>query len=70
MDRISLNIIHLNSVPLNLVGTMRSGGSGGGGGDTPVEPDVPTPDVPDGYGLFMALDGVFSAADGEFYVKL
>ena len=66
MNKVLLNVIHLNSVPLNLVGTMRSGGSGGGGGgDVPDEPSIP-----DGYKAFFAFDGAFSAADGEFYVKL
>ena len=59
MDRISLNIIHLNSVPLNLVGTMRIGGSGGGGEK-----------APEGYEMFVTADGNFLASDGEFYVKL
>ena len=75
MNKVLLNVIHLNSVPLNLVGTMRSGGSGGGGGgdvpDIPDVPDVPVePSIPDGYEAFFAFDGAFSAADGEFYVKL
>lgn len=69
MNKVLLNVIHLNSVPLNLVGTMRSGGSGGGGGGD--VPDVPIePDIPEGYETFVAFDGPFLAADGEFYVKL
>ena len=70
MNKVSLNVIHLNSSMLNLVGPIRRGYRGGGG-DVPVEPDVPIePDVPEGYGVFYALDGAFSAADGDFYVKM
>ena len=61
MNKVFLNVIRLNSVPLNLVGNARrgTGGSGGGGSD-----------IPEGYEAFLAMDGAFSAADGEFYVKL
>ena len=57
MNRISLNVVHLNSVPLNLVGQMRIGGSGG-------------EKAPEGYEMFVTADGDFLASDGEFYVKL
>ena len=66
MNTVMLNHIHLNSVPLNSAGCIRvkvHGGGGGGGG-------TPGGDIPEGYSLFHAADGVFSAADGKFYVKL
>ena len=65
MNTIRMNVISLNGVSLNLVGNPKVGGRTGGGGG-----GEPTPDIPEGYGLFMAMDGVFSAADGDFYVKL
>lgn len=65
MNKVFLNVIRLNSENLNLVGSMRIGHHGSGGGDTPV-----VPDAPEGYAVFMAADGAFLAADGEFYVKL
>lgn len=65
MNNVLLNVIRLNQVPLNHVGDVAvSGGSSGGGGGAPEG------DVPDGYELFLVADGIFSAADGEFYVKL
>lgn len=37
--------------------------------DEPISPDAP--DVPSGYEEFIAsVDGIFSASDGAFYVKL
>ena len=79
--RRSLNSIRLNTAFLNGVIAIPKRGQGGGGGgdvpdipdipDVPVEPDEPVvPGAPDGYEEFLAMDGVFSAADGEFYVKL
>lgn len=65
MNNVLLNVIRLNQVPLNHVGDVAViNGSSGGGGNTPEG------DVPDGYELFYVADGIFSAADGEFYVKL
>jgi hypothetical protein len=61
MNKVLLNVVSLNHVALNLVGNTRRGASGGGGGGS---------DIPEGYEAFLALDGAFSAADGEFYVKL
>lgn len=66
-----LNSIRLNSVFLNGVMPLLKRGQGGGGGDVPDVPDVPVePDIPEGYETFVAFDGPFLAADGEFYVKL
>lgn len=48
-------------MPLNLVGDVAVRGGGG---------NTPEGNVPDGYELFLVADGIFSAADGEFYVKL
>lgn len=61
MNKVLLNVVSLNRAALNLVGNARrgTGGSGGGGSD-----------IPEGYEAFLAMDGVFSAADGEIYVKL
>ena len=62
MNKVIMNVIPLNSISLNVIGQMVTRGKGGGG--------EPVPDIPDGYGQFMAMDGVFSASDGDFYVKL
>lgn len=58
MNVLNTNKAGLNTIGLNMMGvvTIRKGAS---------EPS----DVPTGYDLFMAADGDFSAADGEFYVK-
>ena len=64
MNIVKLNTVSLNSISLNAIGQMVTRGEGGGGGGEPV------PDTPAGYELFLAMDGVFSAADGDFYVKL
>lgn len=38
---------------------------------SPDAPDVPSGDIPSGYEEFIAsVDGIFSASDGAFYVKL
>jgi hypothetical protein len=74
MNKVLLNIISFNQSLLNLVPPIAKkskAGSGGGGGDVPDVPDVPVePDIPEGYETFVAFDGPFLAADGEFYVKL
>lgn len=65
MNKVLLNVISINQSLLNLVPPIvkkSKANSGGGGGDVP--------DVPDGYETFVAFDGPFLAADGEFYVKL
>lgn len=63
-----LNSIRLNTVFFNGIVSIAKKTQGGGGGDVP---DVPVePSIPDGYEAFFAFDGAFSAADGEFYVKL
>ena len=37
----------------------------------PISPDAPSGDIPVGYEEFIAsVDGIFSASDGAFYVKL
>lgn len=65
MNKTFLNVASLNSAKLNLVGTLirkkgSEGNEGGGGGD-----------VPSGYDEFITAEGlVFSAVDGDFYVKL
>jgi hypothetical protein len=61
MNNVLLNVIRLNQVPLNHVGDVAVRGGGG---------NTPEGNVPDGYELFLVADGIFSAADGEFYVKL
>lgn len=40
--------------------------------DEPISPDAPdVPSIPDGYEEFIAsVDGIFSASDGAYYVKL
>lgn len=61
MNTIKLNIVSLNQIHLNLVGhkTMKGGTDGGSG------------DIPSGYAEIVSVDGKkFSAADGDFYVKL
>lgn len=35
-----------------------------------VLPDEPSGDIPEGYEEFLVTEGVFSASDGAFYVKL
>lgn len=69
-----LNSIRLNTVFLNGIVAILKKTQGGGGGDTPDVPDVPDvpvePDIPEGYETFVAFDGPFLAADGEFYAKL
>ena len=54
-------MVRLNVCSLNGIGEKRKGS---------VSPVPPTPDIPTGYGTFVAVDGEFSAADGAFYVKL
>lgn len=54
-------MVRLNVCSLNGIGEKRKGS---------VSPVPPTPDIPTGYGIFVAVDGEFSAADGAFYVKL
>lgn len=61
----------LNLVPPIVRKSKADSGGGGGGGDVPDVPDVPVePDLPEGYETFVAFDGSFLAADGDFYVKL
>lgn len=73
MNKVLLNVISINQSLLNLVPPIvrkskADSGGGGGGGDVP---DVPVgPDIPEGYETFVAFDGSFLAADGDFYVKL
>lgn len=61
MNKVGLNMARLNVCSLNGIGEKRKGS---------VSPVPPTPDIPTGYGTFVAVDGEFSAADGAFYVKL
>lgn len=56
MNTIHLNTISLNTVSLNHIGEAARGNSG--------------PKAPEGYQFFSAADALFSAADGEFYVKI
>ena len=60
-----LNSIRLNTVFFNGIVSITKKAQSGGGGDVPVEPDIP-----EGYETFVAFDGPFLAADGDFYVKL
>lgn len=60
MSAVMLNIVVLNRAKLNAVGEKDKPSDSGGG---------ETPDIPSGYEEFMVAEGVFSAKDGEFYVK-
>lgn len=61
MNTASLNVIRLNVFSLNesedvILGVTR--------------PASPSGDIPAGYEAFLVGEGVFSASDGAYYVKL